>query len=756
MTRPSMLEAALDYARQGFRVHPLRPGTKVPMLPAWQTAATTDPESIATWWGLHPTANVGIATGEASDLWVLDIDTGHGPDAAVSLAALEAAHGPLAQTTEVVTPSGGRHLWYAWPRDTAGGTWRNTNALGRGIDVRAEGGQVAVWPSVLADGTRYRKPKGRRTTVPPWLAEMAKHRDAGGDGVRVALADLTPAGADAASQYGQRALDAACAELKALGEQAVADWGAQRAQYRGPSWDDATFLAACRLLRLAQADWATGVSPSDVPGLLTRYAPTDSGFTGIDHARILDSARQAVGADTATLPAHLLKPLPLLEVPGETGPPKVDPAAFFDKTGLRAQALADVTDEGDLAIAADGRLHRYSEGAYRLDPEVIERRLVQLLGNRFRPAHAATVERVVRLGRPLPALGDDDEHADHLNVRNGMLDWRTGVLVPHSPAFRSRMQYPITFDPAATCPRFDAWLAEVAGPELTPLLLEVVGYCLLIGNPLQRALLLVGSGGNGKGTLMRVIRSMVGGQHVAAVPLHELGESRFAVADLYGAAVNLAGDIEARELKSTAMLKQVTGGDSIRGERKYGQAFTFTCHATPVFSANELFRSSDASAGFLRRWVLVPMSRPVGAAGRFDEHALYAEASGILNRALPALRALLQRGDFTRTAAGDALATVFAEQADLVRTWLAEDDAVLDADPGRTDGAWRPRLEVFARFRTWALDSGHKPMSSTRFYARLEALGYCASRRKSVRGLYGIALDSLPGGMRPLGVSLLP
>lgn len=755
MTRPPMVDAALDYARQGFRVHPLRPGTKVPMLPAWQTAATTDPETIATWWGLNPTANVGIATGEASDLWVLDIDTGHGPDAALSLAALEAAHGPLSQTTEVVTPSGGRHLWYAWPRGGEAATWRNTNALGRGIDVRAEGGQVAVWPSVLADGTRYRRPKGRRTAPPAWLAEKAQYRDAASDGVRVQVADLTPAGADAAAQYGQRQLEAAVGELAALSEAAVADWTTERMAYRGPSWDDATFAAACRLLRLANADW-TAVQRSDVAGILAESAPRDAGFGPADHARILASARQAVGGDAATLPTHLLNPLPLLDPPARAaGGEAIDPAAYFDKAGLRVADLARAADEGDLALGGDLRFHRYSEGVWLSDPTVVQRRVVRLLGNRFRIAHAATAEAVVLAEHGLPVLGDEP-HEAYLNTRGGMLDWRTGTVIAHAPAWRSRHQLPIVVDPAATCPAFDRWLEQVATPETAPLLLEAMAYMLLPGNPLQRAFLVYGPGGNGKGTLMRLIASLVGKGAVAAVPLHDLAEGRFASAELYGAAVNLAGDIEARELRNTAPLKLITGGDRIRAERKYGQAFTFTCHATPMFSANELFRTPDATEGFLRRWVLLPMTADVRRLGPFDEHALYAEGAGILNRLLPAMQALMARGTFTETAASRELSARFADQADLVRTWLGEDDAVQDADPHRTDGAWRARSEVYARFRTWAQDSGHKPMSSTRFYARLDALGYVQARRAHGRGVYGIALDSLPGGMRPLGVSLLP
>jgi hypothetical protein len=87
-----LIRAALSYASRGWRVHPLRPGTKVPVLADWTNRATTDPEAIVTWWtGEYHGHNLGIATGRASNLFVLDVDTAGGKVGAESLEALEAA-----------------------------------------------------------------------------------------------------------------------------------------------------------------------------------------------------------------------------------------------------------------------------------------------------------------------------------------------------------------------------------------------------------------------------------------------------------------------------------------------------------------------------------------------------------------------------------------------------------------------------------------------------------------------------------------
>ena len=143
------LEHALAYAKRGWRVAPIAPGTKFPRIKHWQTKATTDPDVITTWWTRFPTDGVSIVTGAGSGLVVVDVDPRH--DGHETLADLEAEHGELPDTVESITGGGGRHLLFRWPEhlphprnDQAG------NTLGAGLDIRGEGGQIVAPPSVHA------------------------------------------------------------------------------------------------------------------------------------------------------------------------------------------------------------------------------------------------------------------------------------------------------------------------------------------------------------------------------------------------------------------------------------------------------------------------------------------------------------------------------------------------------------------------------------------------------------------------------
>ena len=148
-------DIALDYAQRGWRVIPIRPGEKHPPIPRWQEAATTDTETIVTWWtGPYANHGIGIATGPASGIFVLDIDDKKGNRGYDTLADLETEHGPLPETLTVITGSGGNHLYFAYPQTQ---TIRNDagRRLGSGLDVRGEGGQVVAPGSTHPNGTAY-------------------------------------------------------------------------------------------------------------------------------------------------------------------------------------------------------------------------------------------------------------------------------------------------------------------------------------------------------------------------------------------------------------------------------------------------------------------------------------------------------------------------------------------------------------------------------------------------------------------------
>lgn len=162
----STMEHAMALAAAGWRVHPLRAGSKLPMLPGWQNAATNDAATVREWWTATPAAGIGIATG--GGVFVLDVDT-NGKAGADSLAALIAQHGPLPSTLTARTASGGLHFYFA----SAEPVRNSAGKVGPDLDIRGAGGFV-VAPPTMIDGRDYQwADLSPIAPAPAWLIAAA-------------------------------------------------------------------------------------------------------------------------------------------------------------------------------------------------------------------------------------------------------------------------------------------------------------------------------------------------------------------------------------------------------------------------------------------------------------------------------------------------------------------------------------------------------------------------------------------------------
>ena len=153
-----ILEAALEYARLGYRVIPLKPGTKTPDLRRWPEEASNNPAQVRLHFNesarrnrqldsddIEPDyPNVGIVTGNG--LAVVDVDRQHDGDERALPVDLQAV---LNRTLAAKTASGGRHYYLAVDKPVPNSVGR----LAPGIDVRGERGQVAAPPSVVRSNT---------------------------------------------------------------------------------------------------------------------------------------------------------------------------------------------------------------------------------------------------------------------------------------------------------------------------------------------------------------------------------------------------------------------------------------------------------------------------------------------------------------------------------------------------------------------------------------------------------------------------
>lgn len=161
----SMMDYALRYAARGWPVFPLHtwlgngcscghlactsPG-KHPRTRSGFLDASTDPAQIREWWDRWPNANIGVPMGKVSGVWALDVDVKHGVDGRETLDQMLSEHGALPDTLMQMTGGGGIHHVFEYTEPV-----RNRGRFAPGLDVRGDGGYIAVEPSSHESGANY-------------------------------------------------------------------------------------------------------------------------------------------------------------------------------------------------------------------------------------------------------------------------------------------------------------------------------------------------------------------------------------------------------------------------------------------------------------------------------------------------------------------------------------------------------------------------------------------------------------------------
>lgn len=170
-----ILGAALAHA-EDRPVFPCHPATKAPLTRAGFKDATNDAAIVEQWWKQFPGALIGMPTGPASGLWVLDldVDVDKGINGIAAFSQIRKGRDRLPATLASRTPRGGLHLFWTWPN--RGEIRNSTSQIAPGVDTRGDGGYVVLPPSVRQDGAAYSWHPSSLTTAAPapdWLLELA-------------------------------------------------------------------------------------------------------------------------------------------------------------------------------------------------------------------------------------------------------------------------------------------------------------------------------------------------------------------------------------------------------------------------------------------------------------------------------------------------------------------------------------------------------------------------------------------------------
>lgn len=251
-------------------------------------------------------------------------------------------------------------------------------------------------------------------------------------------------------------------------------------------------------------------------------------------------------------------------------------------------------------------------------------------------------------------------HKNIIPVKNGHYNLETGELEEPDPERFIVNEIPVEYDADADCPQIKEFLKEVVEEENVKVLQEMFGYCLYRDYPFRKAFMMLGEGQNGKSQVLKLLNKLLGEDNIATPSLHQLSETRFAQAQLYGKLANINGDIDGGVLQRTGFMKMLTGGDLINGEKKGVQnPLKFYNYAKLIYAANQLpHPQNDQTDAFFSRWILIEF--PHKFTDEDDEHkdaikniagklTTEEEMQGLLNWAVEGLERILDQGQFTET-----------------------------------------------------------------------------------------------------------
>jgi P4 family phage/plasmid primase-like protien len=210
---------------------------------------------------------------------------------------------------------------------------------------------------------------------------------------------------------------------------------------------------------------------------------------------------------------------------------------------------------------------------------------------------------------------------EFIPFKNGVWDVKNRKLLPHHPSFLLTWKLTRDYPTIAGLefPSIDRFLTQVTrgNQQLKNILIAACNAVLLGRSDLQKAIYLVGGGGNGKGSFLRLLEMLVGLTNCHSTTLHDLCENNFELANIYKKRLIICPD-EDKRVGGLSRFKSITGGDSIRGEKKGKDAFRFRYDGMVAIASNDPIFLGDSSYGLSRRLITIPFKYQVPTHERRD------------------------------------------------------------------------------------------------------------------------------------------
>lgn len=332
---------------------------------------------------------------------------------------------------------------------------------------------------------------------------------------------------------------------------------------------------------------------------------------------------------------------------------------------------------------------------------------------------------------PTPAI---DKNKVLINLQNGTFEISSQgtKLRPFDRKDFITYQLPFEYNPEAKAPIFQAYLNRVLPDvERQNVLAEYLGYVFIKhgsnGLKEEKALVLYGTGANGKSVFFEVVNALLGAENISSFSLQSItNDNGYYRAKLANKLVNYASEINGK--LESSIFKQMVSGEPVEARLPYGQPMMLKEYAKFLFNCNELPKDVEHTTAYFRRFLIIPfdVTIPPGEQNKqLHNEIIDGELSGVFNWVLDGLNRLLTQKRFSECNAAQKAVEEYKVDSDSVQTFLI-------------DHGYKPShimstaLKVmYPEYVTYCKESGFKPVSIRLIRSRITSCGVIVERKTS-------------------------
>jgi len=299
-------------------------------------------------------------------------------------------------------------------------------------------------------------------------------------------------------------------------------------------------------------------------------------------------------------------------------------------------------------------------------------------------------------------------------------------------------QLPFEYNPQAKAPLFESYLNKVLPDvERQRILAEYLGFVFIKhgSNALkeEKALILYGTGANGKSVFFEIVSALLGAENVSNFSLQSLtNENGYFRAKMANKLVNYASEINGK--LEASIFKQLVSGEPVEARLPYGQPFILKQYAKLIFNCNELPKDVEHTNAFFRRFLIIPFDVTIPTDQQdknLHTKIIENELSGVFNWVLDGLNRLLEQKRFSDCEAVQKAVEQYRIESDSVQMFLSENEYKVSA----TNQI--PLKDLFNEYQNYCAESGFKACSLRTLADRLRNSGYQTDRKN-----YGTVINA--------------